>query len=167
MADEELDLDVKKGGKSTLIIIILAVVLLLAGGGIGAFLFLGGEEETAGAEAGKEAAVTTAPPEAHYLALKPEFTVNFADDHKARFLQVEITLMARESDALDTVQTHMPLIQNNILNILSSKTYDQLITRDGKQQLADEILASIQQVVEEELHKPGIEAVYFTSFVMQ
>lgn len=167
MADEELDLDVKKGGKSTLIIILLAVVLLLAGAGIGAFMFLGGEDEAADGAQDTQTEVGKAPPPAHYLALKPEFTVNFANDNKASFLQVEITLMARESDALDTVQTHMPLIQNNILNILSSKTYDELITREGKQQLADEILHSVQQVVEEQLHKPGIEAVYFTSFVMQ
>jgi flagellar FliL protein len=165
MADEELDLDVKKGGKSTLIIIILVVVLLLAGGGIGAFLFLGGGDEAGEGEAEEVAEVE--PAEAHYLPLKPEFTVNFADDKKASFLQVEITVMARETDALDAVQTHMPVIQNNILNILSSKSYDGLISREGKDKLAQEILVSIQQVLEEEIHKPGVEAVYFTSFVMQ
>jgi len=170
MADEELDLDTKGGGKLTKILIVLVIVLLLAVGGLGAWLFMGkgeeGEGEAAEAE-GKEHAAAVEHAPAHYLPLKPEFTVNFADDRKAAYLQVEITVMARKPEALSVVETEMPVIRNDVLNILSSKTYDELSDRAGKEALAAEILKTIQGIVAEQLHEPGVEAVYFTSFVMQ
>lgn len=170
MADEELDLDTQGGGKLTKILILLVIVLLLAVGGLGAWLFLGkgGEEGEGKADAGAQAehaAVEHAP--AHYLPLKPEFTVNFADDRKAAYLQVEITVMARKPEALTVVEEEMPVIRNDILNLLSSKTYDELSHRAGKEALAAEILKTIQGIVQARLHEPGVEAVYFTSFVMQ
>ncbi len=168
MADEELDLDTQGGGKLTKILILLVIVLLLAVGGLGAWLFLGQDKEGDEAEAKGEAehaAVERAP--AHYLPLKPEFTVNFADDRKAAYLQVEITVMARKPEALTVVEEEMPVIRNDILNLLSSKTYDELSQRAGKEALAAEILKTIQGIVQERLHEPGVDAVYFTSFVMQ
>ncbi len=171
MADEELDLDTKGGGKLTKILILLVIVLVLALGGLGAWMFMGkggeaaeGEGETAKAE---EHAPAAAVQPAHYLPLKPEFTVNFADDRKAAYLQVEITVMARKPEALSVVETEMPVIRNDVLNLLSSKTYDELSDRAGKEKLADEILKTIQGIVQAQLHEPGVEAVYFTSFVMQ
>ena len=169
MADEELDLDTQGGGKLTKILILLVIVLLLAVGGLGAWLFLGQDKEEGDAEgkgeAEQSAAVARAP--AHYLPLKPEFTVNFADDRKAAYLQVEITVMARKPEALTVVEEEMPVIRNDILNLLSSKTYDELSQRAGKEALAAEILKTIQGIVQARLHEPGVEAVYFTSFVMQ
>ena len=169
MADEELDLDTQSGGKLTKILIVLVIVLLLAVGGLGAWLFLGQEKGEDAAEAdGKAehaAAVEHAP--AHYLPLKPEFTVNFADDSKAAYLQVAITVMARKPEALTVVKEEMPVVRNDILNLLSSKTYDELSQRAGKEALAAEILKTIQGIVQKRLHEPGVEAVYFTSFVMQ
>jgi len=167
MADEELDLDTQGGGKLTKILILLVIVLLLAVGGLGAWLFLGqdGEEGEGKAAEAAHAPVEHAP--AHYLPLKPEFTVNFADDRKAAYLQVEITVMARKPEALTVVEEEMPVIRNDILNLLSSKTYDELSHRAGKEALAAEILKTIQGIVQERLHEPGVEAVYFTSFVMQ
>ncbi len=167
MADEELDLDTQGGGKLTKILILLVIVLLLAVGGLGAWVFLGQDSEDGEGKAAEtaDAAVEHAP--AHYLPLKPEFTVNFADDRKAAYLQVEITVMARKPEALTVVEEEMPVIRNDILNLLSSKTYDELSHRAGKEALAAEILKTIQGIVQERLHEPGVEAVYFTSFVMQ
>ncbi|VAX05680.1 hypothetical protein MNBD_GAMMA19-792, partial [hydrothermal vent metagenome] len=38
---------------------------------------------------------------------------------------------------------------------------------EGKETLREEALEVVQQILEEETGDPGIEAVYFTSFVMQ
>ncbi len=169
MADEDLDLDVKGGSNTTkiLLIVLIVLVLLLAGGGGYYFFVVNGKADS---EAEENAAAETQAVEtktALYMPLKPEFTINFADSSKARFLQLEITIMAREQDALDAVEKHMPVVQDNIINILSGKQFDELNKPEGKQKLAEEILKSIQGVVEQEIHRPGVEAVYFTSFIMQ
>ncbi len=171
MADEDLDLDVKTGGSKLKLIIIILVVLILVGGGVGGYLFMAGgdEAEGEGHDGGKEVAERhePTPSNAIYMPLKPEFTINFADDSKARFLQLEITLMARDQAELDAVSRNLPIVQDDIITILGGKRYEELNTPEGKKKLAEEILAAIQQVVKQELHHPGVEAVYFTSFIMQ
>ena len=47
------------------------------------------------------------------------------------------------------------------------KTAAELSSREGKEELQAEALASIQGILERETGIPGVEAVYFTSFVMQ
>ena len=49
----------------------------------------------------------------------------------------------------------------------SSQTYDSVSTLEGKEALREEALSVIQEILEEETGDPGVEAVYFTSFVMQ
>ena len=102
-----------------------------------------------------------------YLALDPPFVVNFQDQTHARFLQVTIEVMARDQLVIDAVKIHMPLIRNNLLLLLSSQTYETVTTREGKEKIRATSLEEIQKVMKEETGDPGVEGVYFTSFVMQ
>jgi len=180
MADEDLDLDVKNSGKSTRLLLIVLIVLVLLVAGVGGFLFLtGGDEKNKNDSAESEAAENSAPLATLYMPLDKPFTINFSDTSKARFLQVEITIMARHQSVLDIVKKHMPIIQDDIINIIGSKSYEELNNQDGKKKLADDILKSIQGVVEDEHsgsssetgkeknNGSGVEAIYFTSFIMQ
>ncbi len=102
-----------------------------------------------------------------YLPIDPAFVVNFASQGKARFLQVTVEIMTRDPAVPDSVKLHMPVIRNNLMLLLSSQSYDSVSTLEGKETLREEALEVIQQILEEETGDPGIEAVYFTSFVMQ
>ena len=168
MADEDLDLDVKKSGKGTKLVLIILIVLVVILAGVGGYLFLaGGEEKHEGDKAEGEGVEEIAQMATLYMPLGKPFTINFADTSKARFLQIEITIMARKQPVLDLVKKHMPIIQDDVINIIGSKTFEELNNQAGKKKLADEILKSIQAVVVEELEEPGVESVYFTSFIMQ
>ena len=61
----------------------------------------------------------------------------------------------------------MPVIKNNIILMLSSQTYGLLISREGKEELRKHTLEEIRKVLKENYGEPGVEEVYFTSFVMQ
>ena len=102
-----------------------------------------------------------------YLPIDPAFVVNFASQGKARFLQVTVEVMTRDPGVAESVKLHMPVIRNNLMLLLSSQSYDSVSTLEGKESLREESLEVIQQILEEETGDPGIEAVYFTSFVMQ
>jgi flagellar protein FliL len=106
-----------------------------------------------------------APPQ--YLALSPAFVVNLKDDEAMRYLQLEVEVMARDAAALDAVKTHMPVIRNNLLLLMGQKGYFELDTREGKEALRGEMLGEIQEVLTAETGAPGVEAIYFNSFVMQ
>jgi flagellar FliL protein len=75
--------------------------------------------------------------------------------------------MTRDPAVTDLVTLHMPVIRNNLMLLFSNQTYDTVSTLEGKEALREEALEVIQQILEEETGDPGVEAVYFTSFVMQ
>lgn len=102
-----------------------------------------------------------------YFPLKPEFTVNFENTQSASYLQVAIQVMAREQDALDDVEHHMPAIRNSVLLLLGSQTFEKVNTHVGKEKLRKSVLKTIQKILKSETGKTGIEDVYFTSIIMQ
>lgn len=173
MAKDETELDTQAAdgaaggaGKKKLILIILLVVLLL-GASIGATLYftgvIGGGDKAAKNDKPEAAKIMPAL----YLPLDPAFVVNFEDQSRARFLQVKLQVMARSQAVLNDVQSHMPVIRNNILLLLSSQSYAGVSTRAGKEKLRKAIIDSINKVLHDGGSKDQIESVYFTGFVMQ
>ena len=102
-----------------------------------------------------------------YYKLDPPFVVNFQGATGNRFLQVTIELMTYDPEVVKAVEEHMPVIRNNIVFLLSSVSYDQVSTLEGKQKLRADTLAEVQKVLKDKIGKPGVEEVYFTSIVMQ
>jgi flagellar FliL protein len=140
-----------KGGKKKLIIIVAAALLLVLGGGGAGFVLLkkkpAESEESAddGGHAKAEAPAVKAKPKHDakhpptFLPLDP-FTVNLADRESERYAQVAVTLEIDDAKTADDLKLYMPAIRNNILMVLSHKTAEQLLTREGKQKLATAIL---------------------------
>ncbi|GAP66676.1 flagellar basal body-associated protein [Mizugakiibacter sediminis] len=148
--------------RGRLLLIVGVLVVLLAGAGAGAWFAFG----RAPAAQGKAAAAKPVA-EPHYLALDPPFIVNFRDDDALRFLQVGVEVMARDQAALDTLKAEEPVARNALVLLFSSQDYKTLSSRDGKEKLRAEALTELQKIVRQRSGKPGLEAVYFTSFVMQ
>ena len=130
------------GGKKKLIIIV-AAVLILAIVGVGVLLLMKKK-----ASADDEDGGDTAPaPAAHAKSDKPPvfvpveaFTVNLADKEVDRFAQIGVTLAVGDEKAAEEVKAYMPAIRSNILMVLSHKTSADLLSPEGKDKLAKEIL---------------------------
>jgi flagellar FliL protein len=146
-------------------IIIGVGVLLLAAIAGGAIWFLKEDPPADGDEAAAAQAAKIAKPV--YTGLDPEFIVAFQDPKNARFLKIGIEVMARDDDVIEDVRQHMPAVRDSIIMMLSGMDESGLFSAEGKQQLRMDILAAIQKVLEENGGKAGVEAVYFTNFVMQ
>ena len=101
-----------------------------------------------------------------YLALDPPFVVNFQSDTATRFLQVGVQLMAHDQKALDAAKASEPAVRNALVMLFSSQDAKTLISRDGKEKLRTDALDEIRKIVGERTRAP-LDAVYFTSFVMQ
>lgn len=127
-----------------LLIIVVALVLVLALGGGGAFFYIS-KQRAAAAEEGDDSgpakttehAKTKTPPA--YLPLD-NMVVNLADPGGERVAQVGITLEVSDAHAVDTVKAFLPTIRSGILMLISQKTAEELLTQEGKQKLAKEIL---------------------------
>jgi flagellar protein FliL len=153
--------------KPWLAIAIIAVVVLGGVGG-GAWFMLGGKSDAKKehAEAGKAAAEPKAPP--IYIALDPPFVVNFEAEQLVRFLQVTVQVMSRDPATVEIVKANDPVVRNDLLLLLGNQHYETISTRDGKEKLREQALGTVRKVVTDAGGKAEhVEAVYFTSFVMQ
>jgi flagellar FliL protein len=170
--EEDLDLGIEQegGSKKKLIIVIAGAVLLLVLIGFGAWLFLGGDEEGESAE-GEQAQVEEEAEEEKlppiYHSLDPVFVVNLPPGGDARMLQVGVDVMLRNPELLEFIKHNDPMIRHQLLNIFSSQDAAKLRKRAGKEKLQSEVLAELKKIVKKQGGPGEIEAVFFTSFVMQ
>ena len=170
-----------KSNKKKLILFVLLVLLLIVvsiGGTLLAVKLLTPEPEVVvelDAEGNpiepaiEEAEVEEIKPKlpAIYFPLKPALIVNYQARGRQRFLQAEITIMAREDDVIEAVEMHMPMIRNSLILLFSGQVYEELQTDEGRELFRQAALAELQSIMEQELGKPGIEKVLFTNLVMQ
>ncbi len=159
-------------GKTKVIILIIVAVLVLTAS-IGGTLFALGFFDSAEVEIEEvegeaaEQVIVNKPMPAMYFPIKPAFVVNFSSRGRQRYLQAEVTVLTREMEVFNAMQTHMPLIKNRLVMLFGGEIYDELQTDEGKELLRQKTLEALQQVMQDEIGKPGIEEVLFTSFVMQ
>jgi flagellar FliL protein len=153
------------GGKKKLIIII-AAALTLVGGGFGAWKAFSGKSAD-GKDAKKEAKhEELLPPK--YVNLDPPFVVNFEAEAAVRFLQITIGVMTRDPAVETLIKDNDPRVRNDMLMILSGQNYASVSTTEGKEELRKKCLEAVRTIVKELRGDPAkIEALYFTSFVMQ
>ena len=153
----------KKGGKGKLIAIVAVVgVLLLGGGGAGAWLLLGKKNAD---QPGAEAKV--APKKMPVFVELDMFTVNLKDKEDERFMQVKLVAEVKDAQAGEMLKTLMPSVRNEILLLLGSKQAGEVATREGKEKLAQEIVASANKVLEGTPAAKTVEGVNFTHLIVQ
>jgi flagellar protein FliL len=153
----------KKQGK--LLWIIIAVVVAGAAGAWFAFK-PGARPETATATATDKPAAPHAAPT--YFKFDPAFVVNFGGEGSARYLQVTVEAMSRDPAAIEGLKNFEPAVRNDLVMLFSGQDNATLMSVDGKEKLRAATLASIRKVIDGEGGNGKlIEAVYFTSFVIQ
>lgn len=145
-----------KSGK--LIPAVIALVVL--GGAGGGFWFW--RQSSASAAAHEPAPKKEAP--AAVLALEP-FLVNLADTQASRFLRVTVRLLVADeafAHKFAEDEVHKARVRSAILEVLTTKTSDTLVTAEGKTALKEAIAKRSSEVL-------GLEVtdVLFTDFVVQ
>jgi len=152
-----------KGGKKRLIIGVI-LLLVLGGGGFAAFKLMGGKADPKK----KEAPAKHEQLPARYVTLDPPFVVNFEAESTVRFLQITIGIMTRDPEIERLIKENDPRIRNDLLLILGNQNYQTVSKLEGKEELRTRCLDAVRAVVKDSGGASDkVEALYFTSFVMQ
>jgi flagellar protein FliL len=147
-------------------IIAIAVALLVVG--LGASLVLTHAFGGSSARTSRTAAASKPSGPPLYLSLDPPFVVNFQADQLVRFLQVSVEVMSRDPKTLELLKDNDPVVRNDLLILFADQKYSVLATPAGKEQLRADALVAIRKDLAQAGGDPSkLEAVYFTSFVMQ
>jgi flagellar FliL protein len=167
-----------KKGKKLLIIVSALVVLLIALAVATALLLTShssdGDEDdededevqTHKSKKGDPAALPV------FVALDP-FTVNLAPDENSngQYMQVTLSLEVDNLEADNTLKGWMPRIRNDVTLIMSGKKESEVITKEGKEALAQEIRNGINSIItpskKGKAPEGPVRAVLFTQIIIQ
>ncbi len=165
----------KKGGKLKLIIIILIALIILGGGGFAAYMFFFKKSPPPPAptqnnaqQQQQQAQAQAAPPIVKKRKILPQttldpFIVNLADKNARRYLKVKIALELSDEKLKDEIKERTPEIRDLVTLLLSSKTYADISTFDGKLALKTELMNRLNAI----LINGRVTNVFFVDFVVQ
>lgn len=169
---ESADAAPPKKSKKLLIIVLAAVLLLVLVGGGAAFFLMknnaaeGEDGEVATEKAEKKKSAKEVDPV--YVALDA-FVVNLGAENGGPFLQLTISVEVEDLHMGDKLKKSTPKMRNDVIMLLSGKKSEELITKEGKATLANEVRDLMNGILE-----PGskgddgpVKEVLFTSFIIQ
>ena len=166
----------KKGLPIKLILIVVGV-LALAGGGYFAYTnFFQEEAVEESAEGGKEGEEgeegadgadgekkEELPPDVGVMFTMDPFVVNLAGSKGKRFLKVTTTLELSSPEVNPEFEENLQKITDSILVLLSSKSFEDVYSVQGKFKLKDEITTRVNRF----LVVGHVKDAYFTEFIVQ
>ena len=162
----------KKGLPIKLILIVVGV-LALAGGGYFAYTNFfqeeaveSAEKDKNGEEGGEGADGENAeelPPGVGVMFTMDPFVVNLAGSNGKRFLKVTATLELSSPEVNPEFEENLQKITDSILVLLSSKSFEDVYSVQGKFKLKDEITTRVNRF----LVVGHVKDAYFTEFIVQ
>jgi flagellar FliL protein len=171
MAEEKENQEQKEeksgGNKLLLIVIIVLLFLLLIIGGLVAYFLLSNNSEDNQTPQQKQEKITKKKisdiAEVGPIYPLDQFIVNLINNNANRYLKCKISLELDSPELQQEIDKKLPAIRDRIINILSSKTVEEIQTAKGKEKLKEEIKRKINEI----LTTGEIRHVYFTEFVIQ
>lgn len=176
MADEKNDAGGGGGGGNKMLIIIIAAVvglLLIIGVVVAILLMSGGDEpppQAAGGApaAGGNPALNMRSGGQTYLSIGPTYAfdqiiVNLASQSGRRYLKTTINAELSSDNLMVELDTKKPAIRDTMISVLSSKTFEEISTAKGKENLKNELVERIN----ESLVDGKIVNLFFTDFAIQ
>jgi flagellar FliL protein len=166
------------GGLGLLLVAILAAAWMLLGRG---------QDDVEEGDAPAAKAVHAPKPGTPPVFLPMEsMVVNLADPGGDRFAQLGLTIEVMDQKTSDQVKAYLPSIRSAVLMLLSQRTSEELLTREGKEKLASEIHREVSRPLgyEVEVDEPAeagvkprkkprltpynpVHGVLFSSFIIQ
>ncbi|RLA99095.1 MAG: flagellar basal body protein FliL [Deltaproteobacteria bacterium] len=175
--DKKEETTEKKKSPMMLIILLLLVILVLGGAAAGYFLFMAPKTKEAEAKN-----ATKAAPQAHqvqqgtYIPQRgtlagpigpikdlDTFIVNLTDAQGTRYLKVKIGMELSSDQLSAEIDKKLPQVRDEIITLLSSKSFADVSTVAGKRELKREIISAVNR----HLATGQVVRIYFTEFVIQ
>lgn len=109
------------------------------------------------------------PAPAIYFSFPDAFTINFLSqsNKKARYLQIKVSLMAHNPEIISSAELNLPMLEDALRTLFSDQSFKDVTNIKGRKALQTNALQTIKAILKEETGKNNLDAVYFTSFILQ
>lgn len=153
---------------------------LLLGAAVAAAIVMGIIPLPFGPAAEARAALEKSKPPVTVMYPTKEQVVNLADKNASKFLKVDVTLefiddkykdppvgpavTQQQTEFAADLTPYTQIIQDSLVSTLSSKTSNDLLKVDGKDQLKQDLINNVNKALHDQ---EQVVNVYFTSFIIQ
>lgn len=158
------------GGKSNLLLIGLAIFNMIAVGGVGFMMYSSRQKEAkhntidqvveGEAHAQHEDAAKEEIGKQPVVPLE-SFIVNLAGSKGRRIIRVDMELEVTDPKVVAEIEQRKAQIRDIIIIMLSGRTYDQIVPKEGKKELREDIKGTLNAF----LTKGKVTNVYFTNLL--
>jgi flagellar FliL protein len=148
----------KKGSFLKWIIIGVVLLVIVVAGVLGGVLYM-----TKGKEVKKQPAEEQHRPLTGTMWAMEPFIVNLMDNNGDRYLKAVIQLELSDPTTVPELEQLKPKLRDNVLDLLSAKSYKDLMEMGGKERLREELAMRLSSF----MTKRKVVKVYFTEFVIQ
>jgi len=150
--------------KSSLVPLLLLIIALLVvgGGGFIAYIKLIAPGHVSHGAKQPEAQKNSQDTIGEMYPLEP-FTVNLADPKGKRYIKIKIELELDTPDAKERLEKAIPKIRDTVIVMLTSLSFEEVMTPEGKIRIRDELLVRFNQILKPE----RLRNIYFTEFLVQ
>ena len=151
--------------KTIIISLVILLVSVVIGGGI--WFFTTPSAEAKAAEVGSTSTQSPLKMLAYYIVLPEPFIFNVSGKERDRVVQIKVQLMVRGEQNEALAKKHVPLVESVLLQTFAAATVEQLRQPQGREQLRQQALTTVQATMNKMTNMPVVERVLFTGFVMQ
>lgn len=146
--------------KKGLVIGIVALVVVLAAAAVGYIVITGRLNKPEEAE---ETSAEASPSDVGPSYTFDTFIVNVAETQARRYLKCTLTMELSSPKGIEEASAKVPLLRDAVIDVLSAKTLDQLEPGDTRDQIREELAATLKQLIS----KAVVTRVFFNEFVVQ
>lgn len=119
-------------------------------------------------KAAEDEQVKEGPKKALYISIADKFVVNVQDGKRRRFMQVKVQVMTRDEKVSAAIEGNLPALSHAMIMLLTHQDAATMRDIQGREKVRMQALTELQQVLNEVAALgEGLEAVYFTDFVIQ
>lgn len=91
------------------------------------------------------------------------FLANLADETSSRYLKMSLQVEFVDAEPPAAFDARLPQIRDVILTLVTSKTFADIRTAEGKERLREDVIDRINHVLAQDV----VKSVYFTEFIVQ
>ena len=147
--------ETQKKSKSKIVIILLLVVMVLSGI-IGGYVIAGNKDGVN--------IMKIFNSEGEYTAQLGEFVINLKSNNlNDHYLKMTIGLMYTKAKQGEVIEANGSKIRDAVINVLRSKTYDEMLDNNNTKELKTELIEVINGALNQEI----IKEIYITNIVIQ
>ena len=100
-----------------------------------------------------------------YYALKPSIVSNLTGGPK--YIRCDVQLMTEHASEIPKIELHSPALRHHILMLIAGQDGNQLLSRDGKENLRKAALDAVQSELKQMTGKTIVKDLYFTAYYVK